>query len=176
MSDTKLLDAGAAHPVRTKLNIWIYAWSVREGCHLTAITIILHVNLYPLEEGVHHTLTIDAQPGQLVTTLNLILTKKYVVLATVPNWRLSSKSGLAANWNHCNGFYLIMKPSRTKLGVFKVVPQCHKLRCLAPIKYLSCNRITIWYICITWSFRCFFTYHSPICNPITIRCVVLKIA
>jgi len=36
------------------------------------------MSTYPLEEGVHHTLTVDAQPGRLVTTRNWILTQKYV--------------------------------------------------------------------------------------------------
>ena len=44
LTDTKLLDAGAAHPARTQLNIRIYTWSVCEGSRLNAITVILHVN------------------------------------------------------------------------------------------------------------------------------------
>jgi len=44
LSDNKLLDAGAAHPAGTQLNISIYAWSVCEGRHLNAITVMLRVN------------------------------------------------------------------------------------------------------------------------------------
>ena len=45
LSDTELLGAGAAHPARLQLNIWIYAWSVCEGYRLNAITVMLRVNL-----------------------------------------------------------------------------------------------------------------------------------
>ena len=45
LSDTKLVGAGAAHPARSQRNLTIYAWSVCEGRHLNALTVILHVNL-----------------------------------------------------------------------------------------------------------------------------------
>jgi len=44
LSETKHLGAGAAQSAPTKLNIWIYAWSVCEGCRFTAITAILCVH------------------------------------------------------------------------------------------------------------------------------------
>jgi len=44
-SDTKLLGAGRAHRAPTQFNIWIYGWSVCEGRRITAITVILRVNL-----------------------------------------------------------------------------------------------------------------------------------
>jgi hypothetical protein len=43
--DSKLLGADAAHPARPQLNIWIHAWSVWEGRHLNAITVMLRANL-----------------------------------------------------------------------------------------------------------------------------------
>jgi len=45
LSDTKLSSAGRAHPARTQLILLIYAWSVCEGRHLNAITIMLCVNI-----------------------------------------------------------------------------------------------------------------------------------
>jgi len=98
----------------------------------------------------------------------------WVVLATVPNWQFGSGSRLELNWNCCNEFCPIKKQNRTEPTVFWPVPHFRKLRTLAPIKYLSCDRITIWYIHKRCSFRCSFTSYSPICNPITIRCVALK--
>jgi len=94
-----------------------------------------------------------------------------LVLATVPNWRFGSGSGLEPNWNRCNGFYPIKKPNRTEPAVFWAVPHFRKLRSLAPIKFLSFDRITIWYIRKRSSFRCSFTTWSPIWDPITIRWV-----
>ena len=102
------------------------------------------------------------------------LTLRWLVLATVPKWRFGSGSGLEPNWNRCNGFYPIKKPIRSEPAVFWPVPHCRKLTTLAPIKYLSSDRITIWYIRKRCSFWCSFTTHSPICDPITIHCVTLK--
>ena len=45
LSDSKLFSAGAAHPARTQLILWIYAWFVCEGRRLHAITVMLCVNL-----------------------------------------------------------------------------------------------------------------------------------
>ena len=98
-----------------------------------------------------------------------------VVLAMVPNWQFSSGSGLEPNWNRCNGFYPIKQPNRTEPMVFWAVPHFRKLRSLAQIKYLSCDPITIWYIYKRCSFRCSFTSHSPICDPITIHWVASNI-
>jgi len=96
------------------------------------------------------------------------------VLATVPNWRFGSGSGLEPNWNRCNRLYPIKKPNHTKHAVFWLVPQFRKPRTLASIKYLSCDHITILYIRKRCSFTCSFTSHSPICDPITICWVALK--
>ena len=96
------------------------------------------------------------------------------MLATVPNWRLSYGSGLEPKWNCCNRFYPIKEPNRTEPAVFWAVPHFHRLRTLAPIKYLSCDCITIWSICKRCRFSCSFTSHSPICDPITIHWVASK--
>jgi hypothetical protein len=45
LSDTKLFSAGAAHPARTQLILWIYASSVCDGRCLNSITVMLRVNL-----------------------------------------------------------------------------------------------------------------------------------
>jgi hypothetical protein len=39
---------------------------------------------------------------------------------------------------------------------------------------LSCECITIWYICKRCSFTCSLTFHSPNSNPIPIRWVAVK--
>jgi len=97
-----------------------------------------------------------------------------LVLATVPNPRFSSGSGLEPNWNRCNRLYPIKKPNRTEFAVFWLVAQFGKLRTLAPIKYLSSDRITIWYIRKRCSFACSFTSCSPLCDPINIHWVAVK--
>jgi len=69
-----------------------------------------------------------------------------VVLATVPNPQFGSGSRLEPNWNLYNGFYLSKTPNCTEPVVFQQVPQFCQLWTLAPIKYLSSDCITIWYI------------------------------
>jgi len=96
------------------------------------------------------------------------------VLATVPNRRFGSGSGLEPNWNRYNGFYLIKKPKCTEHIVFWPVPQSRELRDSAPIKYFSSDHITIWYICKRYSSACSFTPFSPICDQINIRWVTPK--
>jgi len=98
----------------------------------------------------------------------------WLVLATVPNPRFGSGSGLEPNLNRCNGFYHIKKPNRTEPTVFWLVPQIRQLPTLAPIKYLSSDHITIWYIRKRCSFACSFTSSSSICDPINIRWVAAK--
>jgi len=98
----------------------------------------------------------------------------YIVLATVPNQRFGHRSRLEPNWNHCNGFHPINIMNHTKPAVFWLVPQFPKLQCLALIKYLSSDCITIWYICKRCSFAWSFTCCSPICDPINIPWVAVK--
>jgi len=69
--------------------------------------------------------------------------QRLLVLATVPNWRFGSGSGLEPNWNRCNGFYPIKKPNRTEPVVFWPVPHFRIHTTLGPIKYLSCDCIAI---------------------------------
>jgi len=90
--------------------------------------------------------TLGVQPrlvAVLVVIKHVSKSMASVVLATVPNWRFGSGSGLESNWNSCNGFYHIKKPNRTKPAVFWAIPDFRKHRSLAPIKYLSCDHITI---------------------------------
>jgi len=96
------------------------------------------------------------------------------VLAKVRNWWFGFGSGLEPNWNSCNGFHPIKQPNHTEPASFWPVLHFRKLRTLAPIKYLSCNRITIWYIRKGCSFINSFTTRSPNCDPITIRGVASK--
>jgi hypothetical protein len=124
--------------------------------------------------GCQHTRTVNSGTVRCKSPNPSGLGGLSVVLATVPNWRFGSGSGLEPNWNRCNGFHPIKKPNRTEPAVFWPVPPCRKLRTLAPIKYLSCDRITIWYIRKRCSFRCSFTSCSPIGDPITIRGVASK--
>jgi len=98
----------------------------------------------------------------------------WLVLATVPNPRFGSRSRLEPNSNHRNGFHPIEKPTRTEPAVFWPVPQFHRLRTLAPIDYLSSDRITTWSICTGCSFACSFTTYSPLCNPINIHCITVN--
>jgi len=72
---------------------------------------------------------------------------------------------------HCNGFYHIKNPNHTKPAVFWPVAHLHKLRTMATIKYLSSDRVTIWYICKRCISGCSFISWSPICDPINIHSV-----
>jgi hypothetical protein len=92
----------------------------------------------------------------------------------VPNWRFGSGSGLELNWNLPNRFYHIIKPNAAEPAVFWPVPQFRQLRSLALIKYLSCDRITKWYIGKTYNFKYTVDSHCPIFDPITIPYVVSK--
>jgi len=105
----------------------------------------------------------------------IYLKANIVALATVRNWRFSSRSGLQPNWNLCTGLYRIQKLNPSEPTVFWPVPYFCKLGTLAPNKYLSSDCITIWYICKRCSFWCSFTSHPQMCDPITIRWVTLKI-
>jgi len=49
-----------------------------------------------------------------------------------------------------------------------------EMRSLASINYLSCDRVTIWYIRNRRSNRCSVTSHLPGCGPITIGWVAVK--
>jgi len=70
-----------------------------------------------------------------------------LVLATVTNQWFGSGSRLELNWNCKNRFYHIKNPNYTEPTVFWPVPQLRKVCTLVPIKYLSSNCITMYYIC-----------------------------
>jgi hypothetical protein len=98
----------------------------------------------------------------------------YIVLATVPNWQFGSDAGLESNWNCCNGSYNPEQQNRTQPTAFWLNPHFRELRTLAPIQYLSCDDIAIWYVCKRCSFRCSFCCNSPIWDPMTSHWVALK--
>ena len=82
-------------------------------------------------------------------------------------------------WKRTEAFQRVFPNQKTEpygTPFFLVVPHFRKLRSLAPIKYLSCDRITIRYIRKWCRFRCLFTSHSQICDPITTQWVASKIA
>jgi len=96
------------------------------------------------------------------------------VSATVPNPQFSSGSGLEPNWNCCNWINPVKILNRTDPAVFWLVPHVSELRTCAPIKYLSSDHITIWYIRTICSFGCSFSTHPPIGNPISNHWVTAK--
>jgi len=155
------------------LMCWQCLWNVNHCWnHDTKTTADWIVRYIIMCQGRQHTPVLHysiVRNQSLWTSLYLLL-----VLATVPNWRFGSGSGLEPNLNRCNGCYPIKKPNRMEPAVFWPVPHFHKLSALAPIKYLSCDCITIWYIHNWYSVRCSFTSHSPICDTISICCVASK--
>jgi len=92
----------------------------------------------------------------------------------VPKPQFGSGNGLELNWNRCNRFYPINKPNRSEPTVFWLVPQFRQLRTLASTKYLSSDRITIWYLRKRCSFGCSLTSYSLFCDPINICWVTAK--
>jgi len=111
-----------------------------------------------------HSTEIEHAPPQYV----------YIVLAMVANWRFGSESGFELDWIHCNVFCDIKTQNCTKPALFWLVPHFRKLRTFAPMLYLSCACITIWYICKSCSCSCTFISGSPIYDLITIRWVAVK--
>jgi len=79
--------------------------------------------------------------------------KPQLVLPTVLNWLWGCGSGLESNWNLCNRFHPNKQPNSTKLAVVEVVLHFRNLRYLVLLKYLSCDCITILYICKMCHFR-----------------------
>jgi len=77
------------------------------------------------------------------------------VLATGPNSRFGSGSGSNPEPDRCNGF-----PPNTRH---------FKSTILAPIKYLSSNRIVTWSVNRLCSFSPWFHSRSQICDPTSIR-------
>jgi len=98
-----------------------------------------------------------------------------VVWATVANLRFGFGSGLEPNWNRSNVFYPINKLTCNEPAVFWLVQQFREVNALAPNRYLSSDRITIWYIRTRCSFGYSFTTCCPICDPINIHWVTAKI-
>jgi len=97
-----------------------------------------------------------------------------LVIAPVPNPAFSSGSGLELNLNPRNEFYAIKSPNQSEPAVFWHVPRFWQLWTLAPIKYLSFDCITIWYIWKRCGFACSFTSNFPLCDPINVRWVAGK--
>jgi len=98
-----------------------------------------------------------------------------LVLARVPDPWFGSGSGLELNWNICNMFYPVKQPNRTEPAVFWPLPKFHWQWNLAPIKYLSSDRITIWYIHKRCSLACSFTSYCPLWDLINICWVAVKL-
>jgi len=69
----------------------------------------------------------------LMTLIMHLRDESLLVLATVPNPRFSSGSGLEPNWNHCNGFYPIEKRDCTQPAIFCLVPQFRQLTTFFPM-------------------------------------------
>jgi len=82
------------------------------------------------------------------------------VLATGPNSRLGSGSGSNPEQDRCNGF----------------PPKTRHLKCtiLAPIKYLSSDRIVTWSVRRLCSFSPSFPSHSQICDLTSIPWVAIE--
>jgi len=70
--------------------------------------------------------------------------------------------------------YPTKRPIRTEHAVFWLVPHLHWFRTLAPIKYMSSDRITILYIHKLYRVGCSFTSCYPLCHPINIHSVIGK--
>jgi len=97
-----------------------------------------------------------------------------IVIGTAPNPWFGYGSGLETNWIRWNRFHPIKKPNRNEPTVLWLVPQSRKPRTFAPVKYLSSDRLTIWYIHNRCSFACSFTTSPRSCDLINIRWVTSK--
>jgi len=86
----------------------------------------------------------------------------WLVLATGPNSQVGSGCGSNPEPNCCNGF------------PHKPAPQ--ESTFLAPIEYLSSDRITAWSIRRLCSFSRSFTSRIQICDPTSIRWIAVKYA
>jgi len=96
------------------------------------------------------------------------------VLATVPNSRVGSGSGSDPEPNRCNGSY--HTKTRT-VAIGPVLPpktRHFNITSLAPIKYLSSDRITTQSVAKLCSFMRSFTSRFQICNTTNIRWVAIE--
>jgi hypothetical protein len=93
----------------------------------------------------------------------------------------STRSGSALTLNPTRSQFLvpILDPPRYPAGFCQVSASfliCHYNPILyATMKYLSCDRIAIWSMWESCSFRRSFTSRCPICIPISIRWITVKL-
>jgi len=97
-----------------------------------------------------------------------------LVLATAPNSQVIPGSGSTPN--HTVAMGLTTRKTRTVWNepVFPPKPGHSKFTILAPFEYLNSDRITTWSIRRLWNFGQSFTYHFQICDPTSVRWVVIE--
>ena len=97
-----------------------------------------------------------------------------LVLATGPKCRVGSRSGSTRTRTVATG---LTTPKTQTIGNGAVLPpktRHLKLTILAPIKYLSSDRITTWSVCRLCSFGRSFTSRFQICDLTSIRWVTIE--
>jgi len=97
-----------------------------------------------------------------------------LVLATVPNRRVSSRSGSDPEPNRCNGSY--HTKTRT-VAIGPVLPpktRHYKSTIFAPVTYLSSDHIVTWSVGKLCSFSPSFTSRSQICGRTNIHRVAIE--
>jgi len=76
--------------------------------------------------------------------------------------------------DRCNGSYHMKNPAHWKWAGFPPKTPHFKFTILAPIKYLSSDRIMTWSVRRLCSFSFSFTSHCPICDQTNIRWVAIE--
>jgi len=96
------------------------------------------------------------------------------VLATVPTRQNGTELGLGPEPNRCNGFY---HTKTWTVAIGPVLPPNTRhfyFTSLAPMKYLSSDRIVTWSVHRFCSFTSSFAYRFQICDPTNIRGVPIE--
>jgi hypothetical protein len=97
-----------------------------------------------------------------------------IVLATGRNSRVGSRYGSTRNRTMATG---LNTPKTRTVAIGPVLPpktRHFKFTILAPIKYLSSDRIVTWSVCRLCSFSRSFTFRSQIWDRTNIRCVAIE--
>jgi hypothetical protein len=97
-----------------------------------------------------------------------------LVLATVQTRQHSSRLGLESELNYCNGLY---HTKTQTIAIGPVLPpktQHFNIAALAPIQYLSSDRIMTWSVRRLSSSSCTFTCRCQICDTTNTRCDAIE--
>jgi len=107
-------------------------------------------------------------------TVMVATTSACILLATVPNGWVGSGSGSEPEPNHCNGSYHTITRTIAIGPVLLPNTRHFNITRLAPIDYLSSDRIVTWLLCKLCRFTRSFASCFQISNPTNIRWVAIE--